>query len=330
MKDLVLKIKLFCMALGGVKDVTNQYELCAKLRKFDFRILKSAKNMLYVVCRHEILFKSVSSYFKIIYSEYEGAFIFRTWENYKTGSQVYKVMTNEMVCLEEISGFGEFYEIKDFPLVLVREGDIHSIIYDYEHGKIIIDEKAEINWLENAKIFVERKRFEKCSFIVPRIYKGEVICEKKDNILLDNIPKDVFVPQLIGNKILQLGSGTAIILRNFEHVEKADWLPFPYEYWAESDEKFYMLGVTDDVNMLEIDGDEICPLVEDFPGMEDFFVIRKDNSLSVVQYDGAEQLVRLGAVDGIEIRLAEPKLDIKKGVIKIPLKVVSERYFNEE
>ena len=163
----------------------------------------------------------------------------------------------------------------------------------------------------------------------PLTSKGDFSFAFWDN-KLDNIPKDVFVPQLIGNKILQLGSGTAIILRNFEHVEKADWLPFPYEYLAESDEKFYMLGVTDDVNMLEIDEDEICPLVEDFPGMEDFFVIRKDNSLSVVQYDGAEQLVRLGAVDGIEIRLAEPKLDIKKGVIKIPLKVVSERYFNEE
>ena len=327
MKDLLLKIKLFCMALGGVKDVTNQYEMCAKLRKFDFRILKSARNMLYVVCRHEILFKSVSSYFKIIYSANEGAFIFRTWENYKTGSQVYKVMTNEI--LDEISGFGEFYEIKDFPLILVRDGDIHSIIYDYERGKILVDEKAEINWLENAKLFVKRKRFEKCSFIVPRIYKGEVICEKKDNILLDNIPKDIFVPQLIGNKIVRLGNETACILQNFEHVEKADWLPFPYEYLAESDEKFYMLGVTDDVNMLEIDGDEIWPLVEDFPGMEDFFVIRKDNSLVVVQY-AEEQFVKLGVVNGIEIKLAEPKLDIKKGVIKIPLKVVSEKYFNEE
>lgn len=88
-----------------------------------------------------------------------------------------------------------------------------------------------------------------------------------------------------------------------------------------------MVGVSDDIYMLDVDADDIMPLEEKIEGLEDFFVITNGNNIAIVKYE-EDQLVRLGVTEGIEIKLGTPLIDLNESCIKIPMKVVVEKDFS--
>lgn len=318
------------MSLSRVKDVTDQNEYRSELKRLDIRIFKS-RNMLYVVKQNEILFKTISKYFEVIYAPMNGSFIFRIIPNQNFGSQVYEVMIDRIVHLEEISGFIDFYEAKDFPLIVGSNGDENFRIYNYERHQLLFAEKGEIHWLENARIFIAKKRFSDWYVITPKIEQNECVWEKNNSVSFTARPSDILTPQLVGNKVIQLGKGKVYSLQNFDSVKKVNWLPYPYEYIAKSKEDIYMLGCTKDVWLLDIDGDGIMPFAENFKGLENFLVVKKDKNIVIVQYDKEEdQLIKLRKFKGIKVELTEPELDLNAGCVKIPIKLISERYLNNE
>ena len=89
-----------------------------------------------------------------------------------------------------------------------------------------------------------------------------------------------------------------------------------------------MVEISDDVNMINVDADDIKPLAEEFTGLENFFVLKNGNNVVIVKFED-DQLVRLGAVDGTGIKIGTPYLDFNESCIKIPLKVIVEKNLTE-
>jgi len=118
------------------------------------------------------------------------------------------------------------------------------------------------------------------------------------------------------------------VLHKFDSIKEKGWLPAPYEYLARKGEELYMVEISDDVNMINIDADEIKPLAEEFTGLENFFVLKNGNNVAIVKYED-DQLVRLGAVDGTGIKIGTPFFDFSESAIKIPLKVTVEKNLTE-
>ena len=110
------------------------------------------------------------------------------------------------------------------------------------------------------------------------------------NFSLSKEPEDVCYPQLVGNTIILLTEGKASVLHKFDSIKEKGWLPAPYEYLARKGEELYMVEISDDVNMINIDADEIKPLAEEFTGLENFFVLKNGNNVAIVKYED-DQLV---------------------------------------
>lgn len=59
-------------------------------------------------------------------------------------------------------------------------------------------------------------------------------------------------------------------------------------------------------------------------------VVLGDNIVTIVEYDEEDDYIKeLESFNGMDIKLSDPELDIKAGCIKIPLKVLQERFLNE-
>lgn len=327
--ELLLKIKLMLMSLGMVTEVTRKTPYYYKLKKYKIRLFESNR-MLYVVWENRIILKSVVQYFKLIYSENRNAFIFGIWKNLKEENQFYELNENGINYLETISGFSEFLVIKDESLILVRDGLSHSLVYNYDNQRILIEEERPVYWLEKSRLFVKQE-YGSYVLLFPELREGIKFWGEKTNYMFSYCPKDTLNPQLVGQKVLKLSVGEASILDIFEDVEDASWLPKPYTHLATKGERLYMIGILeDDYEILEIMGNKVKPLELNIPDMKNYLVAQRDNKITILKYDRkAGNTVELAAFTGIDIILAKPELDIKEWCIKIPLKVLEERFLKK-
>ena len=139
-----------------------------------------------------------------------------------------------------------------------------------------------------------------------------------------DIPREDYVnaEERVVNELKSLNKPFVIVLNsenpNSEYTKEL----------ARKGEELYMVEISDDVNMINIDADEIKPLAEEFTGLENFFVLKNGNNVAIVKYED-DQLVRLGAVDGTGIKIGTPFFDFSESAIKIPLKVTVEKNLTE-
>lgn len=64
--------------------------------------------------------------------------------------------------------------------------------------------------------------------------------------------------------------------------------------------------------------------------MQNYIIAQRANNVTIFKYDEeVDDIVKLETFTGIDISLAEPEPNIKEGCIKIPLKVLEERFLNE-
>lgn len=298
---LLLRIKLLCVAFGWVKDVTNQSKYYTKLKEYNIRLFASPRNMIYVVRNNKIILKSYKPRFEVT----------RNLE------------------LEVFTDFANLYKIEKLPYIILtlRNNCLRNIIYNYADSKIDFSNAYAITWLKKAKLFVIEKDIEEYRLVGVTKENGE--CHLAEmNFSLSKEPEDVCYPQLVGNTIILLTEGKASVLHKFDSIKEKGWLPAPYEYLARKGEELYMVEISDDVNMINIDADEIKPLAEEFTGLENFFVLKNGNNVAIVKYED-DQLVRLGAVDGTGIKIGTPFFDFSESAIKIPLKVTVEKNLTE-
>lgn len=92
LKDSKVKAKIFCMGGGKTKDVTRLYRYATRLNECNIRIWENNYGMTYVVHNGRITLKSVTSFFKILYSRTRDVFIFRTYEDAKEGYRFMSLM----------------------------------------------------------------------------------------------------------------------------------------------------------------------------------------------------------------------------------------------
>lgn len=329
MRELILKIKLMLISFGIVNEITTESRYYGKLKKHNIRLFES-KRKIYVVWEDQIVLKSIVQHFEIICAEERAAIIFKIWDNYKEKNQVYEI--NEYGCeyLDFLSGYEDFIHIKERSLILVREGALHSLIYNYEVKKVILDERRPVYWLEESKLFV-KKVSGYWQLLFPKLVDGYTVWEKKKDFSFSAMPNDIFRPQLIGEKVIKLSIESADILDEFEKVKEVSWLPKPYTHLAREDGCLYMIGITsDDYKCLEIEGNNVKPLAKKIPSMQNYMVVLGDNIVTIVEYDEEDDYIKeLESFNGMDIKLSDPELDIKAGCIKIPLKVLQERFLNE-
>lgn len=322
---LLLRIKLLCVAFGWVKDVTNQSKYYTKLKEYNIRLFASPRNMIYVVRNNKIILKSYKSRFEVMYNTWKEDFIFII--NEKCTNKMFEVTRN--LELEVFTDFANLYKIEKLPYIILtlRNNCLRNIIYNYADSKIDFSNAYAITWLKKAKLFVIEKDIEEYRLVGVTKENGE--CHLAEmNFSLSKEPEDVCYPQLVGNTIILLTEGKASVLHKFDSIKEKGWLPAPYEYLARKGEELYMVEISDDVNMINIDADEIKPLAEEFTGLENFFVLKNGNNVAIVKYED-DQLVRLGAVDGTGIKIGTPFFDFSESAIKIPLKVTVEKNLTE-
>ena len=231
--------------------------------------------------------------------------------------------------LEVFTDFANLYKIEKLPYIILtlRNNCLRNIIYNYADSKIDFSNAYAITWLKKAKLFVIEKDIEEYRLVGVTKENGE--CHLAEmNFSLSKEPEDVCYPQLVGNTIILLTEGKASVLHKFDSIKEKGWLPAPYEYLARKGEELYIVEISDDVNMINIDADEIKPLAEEFTGLENFFVLKNGNNVAIVKYED-DQLVRLGAVDGTGIKIGTPFFDFSESAIKIPLKVTVEKNLTE-
>lgn len=329
MRELLLKIKLMLISFGIVNEITTESRYYSKLQKHNIRLFEG-KRRVYVVWEGKIILKSIVQQFEIICSEKRGAVILKIYDNYKKGNQVYEINEYGVEYLDFLSGCNDFIQIKERSLILVREGSLHSLLYNYEVKKVILDELRPVYWLENTKLFVKEVSGY-WQLLFPKSVDEYTVWEKKKEFTFSASPNDIFRPQLIGEKVLKLSIEDANILDEFEKVKKASWLPNPYTHLAREDECLYMIGITsDDYKCLEIEGNNVKPLAPKIPSMQNYMIVLGDNIVTIVEYDEEDDYItEIKSFDGIDIKLSDPELDIKAGSIKIPLKVFEERFLNE-
>lgn len=319
---LLLRIKLLCVAFGWVKDVTNQSKYYTKLKEYNIRLFASPRNMIYVVRNNKIILKSYKPRFEVMYNTWKEDFIFII--NEKCTNKMFEVTRN--LELEVFTDFANLYKIEKLPYIILtlRNNCLRNIIYNYADSKIDFSNAYAITWLKKAKLFVIEKDIEEYRLVGVTKENGE--CHLAEmNFSLSKEPEDVCYPQLVGNTIILLTEGKASVLHKFDSIKEKGWLPAPYEYLARKGEELYMVEISDDVNMINIDADA---LAEEFTGLENFFVLKNGNNVAIVKYED-DQLVRLGAVDGTGIKIGTPFFDFSESAIKIPLKVTVEKNLTE-
>ena len=127
LKDSKVKAKIFCMGGGKTKDVTRLYRYATRLNECNIRIWENNYGMTYVVHNGRITLKSVTSFFKILYSRTRDVFIFRTYEDAKEGYKIYEFDENdfEPSIMDEFSRFEHFEEINRYNLILLNLSLIH-------------------------------------------------------------------------------------------------------------------------------------------------------------------------------------------------------------
>lgn len=325
LNTLLLRIKLLCVAFGWVKDVTNQSKYYTKLKEYNIRLFSSPRKrkMIYVVRNNKIILKSFKPRFEVIYNNWRESFIFIINDN--CTNQMYEVTRNQK--LEVFTDYSELYKIETLPCILLRDNHWMNIVYNYADSKILFSSQYTITWLKKAKLFVVENGIEDYYLVAVKHENGKLYLEKMKFSLTEK-PEDVCYPQLVGNTIILLTEGKASVLHKFDSIKEKGWLPAPYGYLARKGEELYMVEISDDVNMINIDADEIKPLAEEFTGLENFFVLKNGNNVVIVKYED-NQLVRLGAVDGTGIKIGTPFFDFSESAIKIPLKVTVEKNLTE-
>lgn len=325
LNTLLLRIKLLCVAFGWVKDVTNQSKYYTKLKEYNIRLFASPRNMIYVVRNNKIILKSYKPRFEVMYNTWKEDFIFII--NEKCTNKMFEVTRN--LELEVFTDFANLYKIEKLPYIILtlRNNCLRNIIYNYADSKILFSSQYTITWLKKAKLFVVENGIEDYYLVAVKHENGKLYLEKM-NFSLSEEPEDVCYPQLVGNTIILLTEGKASVLHKFDSIKEKGWLPAPYEYLARSGEELYMVGISDDSYMINVDADDIKPLAEEFTGLENFFVLKNGNNVAIVKYED-DQLVRLGAVDGTGIKIGTPFLDFSESAIKIPLKVTVEKNLTE-
>lgn len=256
---LLLRIKLLCVAFGWVKDVTNQSKYYTKLKEYNIRLFASPRNMIYVVRNNKIILKSYKPRFEVMYNTWKEDFIFII--NEKCTNKMFEVTRN--LELEVFTDFANLYKIEKLPYIILtlRNNCLRNIIYNYADSKIDFSNAYAITWLKKAKLFVIEKDIEEYRLVGVTKENGE--CHLAEmNFSLSKEPEDVCYPQLVGNTIILLTEGKASVLHKFDSIKEKGWLPAPYEYLARKGEELYMVEISDDVNMINIDADEIKPLAE--------------------------------------------------------------------
>ena len=325
LETLLLMVKLYWDACGRPTDVTHQSKYYTKLKEYNIRIFRGIKGIIFVVKDNKIAFKCYEDNFKLFYSTIRDAFIFTNW--YLNTRKVYEITRNQCFSVKIFDGYIELSKIEGFPFILARTNNMKCIIYNYETEQVLFSSDYIIKWLRKTKIFVVKNDFENYFIIIPKGENGNWHIGEM-NFLLTKEPDDDFYPQLVGNVVLLLKEKTAKVLQSFDSIEEVEWLPAPYEYLARKGEELYMVGISDDIYMINVDADDIMPLAEGFTGLENFFVLKNGNNVVIVKFED-DQLVRLGAVDGIGIKVGIPYFDFNESSIKIPLKVTVEKNLTE-
>lgn len=335
LKDSKVKAKIFCMGGGKTKDVTRLYRYATRLNECNIRILENNYGMTYVVHNGRITLKSVTSFFKILYSRTRDVFIFRTYEDAKEGYKIYEFDENdfEPSIMDEFSRFEHFEEINWYNLILLNHYSKGSIIYDYDRGKILLETVNSVLWLDKIGIFlIETDK--KYQIIIPRIEKCndsvKVILKDETKGTLENKPVDECGSQLIGNILINFeGMGRVNIIEEFAEVEEPDWLPKPYKYIVQKDEELYMLAIAKEkYALMPIQGKKIKPLF--YPEITDYMVVIDNENVSIVRYiKGCTELETIAKYKGNDIKISNPVLDIAEGCIRIPIKIVQERFLTE-
>lgn len=327
LNTLLLRIKLLCVTFGWVKDVTNQSKYYTKLKEYNIRLFASPRKrkMIYVVRNNKIILKSYKPRFEVMYNSWKEDFIFIIDEN--CTNKMFEVTRN--LELEVFTDFANLYKIEKLPYIILtlKNNCLRNVVYNYADSKIDFSNPHAITWLKEAKLFVVEKNIEEYRLVGVKMENGE--CHLTEmNFSLSEEPEDVCYPQLVGNTIILLTEGNACVLHKFDSIKEKGWLPAPYEYLARKGEELYMVEISDDVNMINVDADDIKPLAEEFTGLENFFVLKNGNNVVIVKFED-DQLVRLGAVDGTGIKIGTPYLDFSESAIKIPLKVTVEKNLTE-
>lgn len=335
LKDAKLKAKIFCMVGGKSKDVTKQHRFSTRLNECNIQIWENNCGITYVIHNGRIILKSVTSLFKILYSKTRDVFIFRIYAEPKEGYMIYEFDDNdfEPFIVDELSGFEQFEEISRYNLILLRRHSRSSIIYDYNRGEILAEtENAEILWFDKIGIFLIEQN-KKYQTIIPKIEqsnaKVEVILVRLDE-KLECKPVDECGPQLIGNLLINFGGKERVeVINEFSKVEEASWLPKPYEYLVKTDEELYMLAITKKrYKLIPIKGKKIKPLF--YPECTDYMVVIHDEKVSIVRYsEECMELETIAVYEGNDIKISNPVLDIAEGCIKVPIKIVQERFLKE-
>ena len=260
-----------------------------------------------------------------MYNTWKEDFIFII--NEKCTNKMFEVTRN--LELEVFTDFANLYKIEKLPYIILtlRNNCLRNIIYNYADSKILFSSQYTITWLKKVKLFVVENGIEDYYLVAVKHENGKLYLEKMKFSLTEK-PEDVCYPQLVGNTIILLTEGKASVLHKFDSIKEKGWLPAPYEYLARSGEELYMVGISDDSYMINVDADDIKPLAEEFTGLENFFVLKNGNNVAIVKYED-DQLVRLGAVDGTGIKIGTPFLDFSESAIKIPLKVTVEKNLTE-
>lgn len=325
LNTLLLRIKLLCVAFGWVKDVTNQSKYYTKLKEYNIRLFASPRKMIYVVRNNKIILKSFKHQFEVMYNTWKEDFIFIINDN--CTNKMYEVTRN--LELEVFTDFENLYKIEKLPYIILtlRNNCLRNVVYNYADSKIDFSNPHAITWLKEAKLFVIEKDIEEYRLVGVTKENGEWHLTEM-NFSLSEEPEDVCYPQIVGNSIILLTDGNASVLHKFDYIKEKEWLPASYEYLARRGEELYMIGISDDIYMINVDADNIMPLAEEFTGLENFFVLKNGNNVVIVKYED-NQLVRLGAVDGTGIKIGTPYLDFNESCIKIPLKVIVEKNLTE-
>ena len=359
LKDAKLKAKIFCMSGGrNLRDVTRKYRYSTKLNEWNIHILENDCGMTYVIFNERIILKSITSFFKILYSQERDVFMFKTYIDQKEGHMFYELSNfsendestiPETVSafdevpyvVEEISGFEDFEEIEEYNLILLKKHyKESSIIYDYNSGKILVEEKnAEILWFKKIQVFLAGKT-KAYHIIIPNAKQllnktGFMVTLEVLDEVLECKPVDECAPQIIGKLLINFsgkfaGKERVQIINKFSAVDNAHWLPEPYKYLVRMENELYMLGIVgEQFYMIPIEGKKIEPLF--YPELPDYMIVTDDENVKIIKYNEniAESFELIAEYKGSEIKLSNPVLDIEEGCIKLPIKIVQERFLKE-
>ena len=201
-------------------------------------------------------------------------------------------------------------------------------------GIIRLSGEKAFNIIE--KIFIPKNKNKE---IKGYTFKYGNIINPKTNEVLDEVleckPVDECAPQIIGKLLINFsgkfaGKERVQIINKFSAVDNAHWLPEPYKYLVRMENELYMLGIVgEQFYMIPIEGKKIEPLF--YPELPDYMIVTDDENVKIIKYNEniAESFELIAEYKGSEIKLSNPVLDIEEGCIKLPIKIVQERFLKE-